>query len=147
MYPLLRSKRFNVVLRWTTPWRVEVRAMDFDARKLRVLEALASDERDKSRAGGVDAPIADLIARINLHPFFFTTSSCSGRISIFSENSGTPKGDGTVGGSMESGDGVAEVAQNGDFDIESKKTKKKKLKGGDWVYVSHETALEQEVIS
>ena len=123
--------------------------MDFDARKLRVLEALASDERDKSRAGGVDAPIADLIARINLHPFFFTTSSCSGRTSIFSENSGTSKAlgvDGTIGHSMESGDGVAEAAQNGGFNIDSKK-KKKKLKGGDWVFVSHETALEQEVIS
>lgn len=86
---------------------------DFDERKHAVLQGLASDEKDKSRAGGVDAPIAALIDRINGHPLYFTTSSCSGRISIFSEDDG-------------------------------KKTKKNK-KGGDWVYVSHATAVDSEV--
>jgi len=95
---------------------------DFDDRKQAVLEGLASDVRDKSRAGGVDAPIASLIDRINRHPQYFTTSSCSGRISIFSESAPDDSG------------GASTVG---------KKTKKKK--GGDWVYVSHETAAESEV--
>eukprot|EP00897_Mesotaenium_endlicherianum_P001880 jgi/Mesen1/171/ME1133575C07572 len=57
----------------------------FHARKASVLAELASSERDKSRKGGVDAPIASLIESINEHEGFFTTSSCSGRISLFLE--------------------------------------------------------------
>ncbi|CAI7903503.1 unnamed protein product [Closterium sp. NIES-54] len=53
-----------------------------DARKAAVLAALASVERDKSLKGGLDAPIADLVAEINGHNDLFTTSSCSGRISL-----------------------------------------------------------------
>ncbi|CAI5474525.1 unnamed protein product [Closterium sp. Yama58-4] len=47
----------------------------FDARKAAVLAALASAERDKSLKGGLDAPIADLVAEINGHDDLFTTSS------------------------------------------------------------------------
>ena len=105
----------------------------FEARKQAVLESLASDARDKSRAGGVDAPIADLIHRINQHPFFFTTSSCSGRVSIFSE--ATPK-------SVSVSETAADDGRVEATAIGAVKTKKK---GGDWVYVSHETALGDEV--
>ena len=38
---------------------------------------------DLSRKGAIDAPIADLVKEINLGDNFFTTSSCSGRISVF----------------------------------------------------------------
>lgn len=38
---------------------------------------------DRSRAGGVDAPIRDLIELLNRHPHLYTTSSCSGRITVF----------------------------------------------------------------
>ncbi len=38
---------------------------------------------DRSRAGGVDAPIRDLVATLNRHADLFTTSSCSGRVSVF----------------------------------------------------------------
>lgn len=103
----------------------------FEERKRAVLESLASDARDKSRAGGVDAPIADLIHRINQHPFFFTTSSCSGRVSIFSE--ATPK--------LES---VSETSDDTCVGATANGALKTKKKGGDWVYVSHETALEDE---
>jgi len=34
---------------------------------------------DKSRKGSVDQQILELVTAINLHPDFFTTSSCSGR--------------------------------------------------------------------
>lgn len=99
---------------------------DFDDRKQAVLQGLASEVKDKSRAGGVDAPIAALIDRINWHPQYFTTSSCSGRISIFSES--TPDDGG---------------GHDGETATVGKKTKKKK--GGDWVYVSHAPAVETEV--
>lgn len=33
---------------------------------------------DKSRAGGVDEPIRDLVALVNTLPDVYTTSSCSG---------------------------------------------------------------------
>lgn len=40
---------------------------------------------DKSRKGSVDAPIEGLIALINARGDVYTTSSCSGRISVFAE--------------------------------------------------------------
>lgn len=36
--------------------------------------ALQSECKDKSRKGGLDAPIADLVELINSHPDIFTTS-------------------------------------------------------------------------
>ena len=38
---------------------------------------------DKSRAGGVDEPIQDLVALVNRLPDVYTTSSCSGMPSVF----------------------------------------------------------------
>ena len=38
---------------------------------------------DRSKKGGVDAPIAGLIDALNSSPAYFTTSSCSGRIVVF----------------------------------------------------------------
>lgn len=84
--------------------------MDFLARKQAVLQALASQARDKSKKGGVDSPIRGLIERINQHPCYVTTSSCSGRVSVFLEPAA------------------------------KEQHKKKKKKGGEWVYVSHEPA-------
>ena len=40
---------------------------------------------DKSRKGSVDAPIEGLIELINSRGDVYTTSSCSGRISVFAE--------------------------------------------------------------
>jgi tRNA(Phe) wybutosine-synthesizing methylase Tyw3 len=126
--------------------------MDFDARKRSVMEGLASDEKDKSRKGGVDAPIAALITRINSHPLFFTTSSCSGRVSIFSEASSLR----TVGSTQAQEDVTAtnlctpetniEEDGNQKMDTDTKKKKKKKKKGGDWVYVTHDAAIADELI-
>ncbi len=56
--------------------------MDYDAwlkLKQRRMEAL---EEAKSK-GFVDQPIMGLIDKINKHPNYFTTSSCSGRILLF----------------------------------------------------------------
>ena len=46
----------------------------FMSRKAAVLAELASAERDKSKKGGLDAPIKDLVDRINGQDSFFSTS-------------------------------------------------------------------------
>lgn len=40
---------------------------------------------DRSKKGSIDTPIISLIEAINTSPFCYTTSSCSGRIIIYSE--------------------------------------------------------------
>nr|GMC77290.1 tRNA wybutosine-synthesizing protein 2/3/4 [Ipomoea batatas] len=57
--------------------------MEFEKRKAATLASMNSPEPDKSPKGNIDAPILPLLAAINSHPSYFTTSSCSGRISIF----------------------------------------------------------------
>ena len=49
--------------------------------KKRVLQ----DKVDISKKGSVDAPIVHLVQYINDHDNYYTTSSCSGRILVFSE--------------------------------------------------------------
>ncbi|KAF5729052.1 Met-10+ like family protein / kelch repeat-containing protein putative isoform 1 [Tripterygium wilfordii] len=85
--------------------------MDFQKRKASAIAALASTETDKSPKGTLDAAIVPLIDAINCQPSYFTTSSCSGRISIFSH----PK-------------------------ITDGKVPRKKARGGTWIFVSHEPA-------
>lgn len=53
---------------------------------------------DKSRKGSVDAPIVDLVGLINGHPSIFTTSSCSGRLSVFGERNKSAPEQKTKGG-------------------------------------------------
>ncbi len=50
----------------------------FEQRRQQVLDALSSQETDKSRAGGVDARITPLVDGMNKHLHLYTTSSCSG---------------------------------------------------------------------
>ncbi|EIE26282.1 Clavaminate synthase-like protein, partial [Coccomyxa subellipsoidea C-169] len=75
---------------------------------------------DKSRAGGVDGPIADLVASLNSWPDIFTTSSIirlcmTGRVSVFAEPTDATRAAGQ--------------------------------KGGEWVYVTHGHADAEEIIS
>jgi tRNA wybutosine-synthesizing protein 3 len=56
----------------------------FDAAKERVLQELVACI-DRSKKGGVDAPIANLLTTLNGLPDYVTTSSCSGRVAIFCE--------------------------------------------------------------
>nr|Q8H4D4.1 RecName: Full=tRNA wybutosine-synthesizing protein 2/3/4; Includes: RecName: Full=tRNA wybutosine-synthesizing protein 3 homolog; Short=tRNA-yW-synthesizing protein 3; AltName: Full=tRNA(Phe) 7-((3-amino-3-carboxypropyl)-4-demethylwyosine(37)-N(4))-methyltransferase; Includes: RecName: Full=tRNA wybutosine-synthesizing protein 2 homolog; Short=tRNA-yW-synthesizing protein 2; AltName: Full=tRNA(Phe) (4-demethylwyosine(37)-C(7)) aminocarboxypropyltransferase [Oryza sativa Japonica Group]BAC20692. len=90
--------------------------MEFDRRKAAALAALASPAPDKSPKGGVDAPIAPLLDALNSHPDLFTTSSCSGRVSVLAQPPPPQQAD--PGGA---------------------KTKKK-ARGGGWVYISHDPA-------
>jgi tRNA wybutosine-synthesizing protein 3 len=55
--------------------------MSFDEQKEKYLEALYKP--DRSKKGGVDEYVSNLINFINHLPNFYTTSSCSGRISLF----------------------------------------------------------------
>ena len=50
-----------------------------------LVETLDSERRDKSPKGFIDAPILDLIHIINKHPYYYTTSSCSGRVAVYCE--------------------------------------------------------------
>ena len=64
----------------------------FDARKAAVLAALRSEEPDKSPKGGLDAPCAALVTWLNAQHDVCTTSSCSGRVSLFAHAPGRAKG-------------------------------------------------------
>ncbi|CAO2842541.1 unnamed protein product [Amaranthus hypochondriacus] len=66
--------------------------MEFEKRKAATMASIASTEIDKSPKGTIDTPIIPLLNTINNHPCYFTTSSCSGRISIFSHLPNKPKG-------------------------------------------------------
>lgn len=101
----------------------------FIAKKAKILADLAGpidDYTDASPKGSVDTPIIPLITEINTLPQFVTTSSCSGRISVYLEGS---KDDGHVDESAVLAEGgvKATVAGTGG-----------KGGGGRWLYVSHD---------
>ena len=68
--------------------------MDFDAQKRTYLAGLASEEKDRSKKGSVDAEIMPLLDAINRQPDFYTTSSCAGRIDLFREPASGKKHEG-----------------------------------------------------
>lgn len=89
----------------------------FDARKAIELANLALDadaDADRSRAGRVDARCVEFVREVCASEDFFTTSSCSGRVSVFADR------------------GAREVERG--------------LKGGRWVYVSHDPARGRAVV-
>jgi tRNA wybutosine-synthesizing protein 5 len=63
---------------------------DFDHRKVVSLSSIISD--DKSPKGSVDAPILGLVNFLNSQADYYTTSSCSGRISLYQHNPNSSKG-------------------------------------------------------
>lgn len=63
----------------------------FDRSKKSVLEKLSFT--DKSRKGGVDVDALPIVVALNKLDNFYTTSSCSGRISLFRESSSKKKFD------------------------------------------------------
>ncbi|XWS12834.1 hypothetical protein CRYUN_Cryun37aG0124300 [Craigia yunnanensis] len=94
--------------------------MDFGKRKALMLASLSSNETDKSPKGTLDTPIIPLLNALNNHPSYFTTSSCSGRISILSQPKPNPN---------------------------SNNPTKKKARGGTWIFITHDTADPDSVIS
>jgi len=65
--------------------------VNFDSQKEQSLSAV-----DLSRKGSVDVPILDLVNWINNLADYYTTSSCSGRIVLFSLSSDKNKKKGTI---------------------------------------------------
>ena len=57
-----------------------VKMADFEKQKVACLSQV-----DMSKKGSIDDQIVDLIQYVNAKENYFTTSSCSGRISVFSE--------------------------------------------------------------
>lgn len=57
----------------------------FDQKKAYILQEIASDVTDASPKGTIDEPCWPIIQTINSHPDMVTTSSCSGRVSVFLE--------------------------------------------------------------
>lgn len=80
---------------------------EFDIYKGKILKELALNEADLSPKGNVDEPIWPLIHLINSLDDYVTTSSCSGRVSVFLEGQKTGSGLGAKG------------------------------RGGKWLFVSH----------
>ncbi|TKY54013.1 tRNA wybutosine-synthesizing protein 2/3/4 [Spatholobus suberectus] len=91
--------------------------MEFEKRKAATLASLSSTESDKSPKGSLDAPIIPLLNALNQSPSYFTTSSCSGRISILSQP------------------------------LSPSPNAKKKARGGTWLFVSHDPADPDSVLS
>lgn len=97
--------------------RRRVAMATFDARKALELANLALDadaDADRSRAGRVDARCVEFVREVCASEDFFTTSSCSGRVSVFADR------------------GAREVERG--------------VKGGRWVYVSHDPARGRAVV-
>ncbi|KAF3918053.1 hypothetical protein ABW21_db0205306 [Orbilia brochopaga] len=63
----------------------EKQRQEFKAKKTKILNDLASDEPDASPKGSVDTHILPLIELLNQQDGIVTTSSCSGRVSVFLE--------------------------------------------------------------
>jgi tRNA(Phe) wybutosine-synthesizing methylase Tyw3 len=103
----------------------------FEARKQKILEQLdAPDDEyhDLSPKGSVDAPIRDLISEINSLQGLVTTSSCSGRISVFLEGR---KADTEVPDPLSEGEN-SRAGPGG------------KGGGGAWLFISHTPAERDE---
>lgn len=99
----------------------------FTAKKNSILSSLSIPEisyTDLSPKGSVDIPIKPLIDRINALDGIVTTSSCSGRVSVFLE--------GRKGGKSEKEDG------DGVRGLEQIAVPGGKGRGGRWLFVSHE---------
>lgn len=91
----------------------------FNARKRKILKQLDAPDgeyHDLSPKGSIDAPIRDLITEINGFDGIVTTSSCSGRISVFLEGR---KADSDSGEEQRAGPGG-------------------KGGGGVWLFISHD---------
>ena len=115
----------------------------FVAKKTKILTDLAGpieDYDDASPKGSIDTPIVSLIANINSLPQFVTTSSCSGRISVYLEGeksgghveehgipTGEPSEEGAAKEVVKDKGGNVTIAGTGG-----------KGGGGRWLYVSHD---------
>lgn len=100
---------------------------DFDQKKQHILKeiGLNSEENpDASPKGTIDDLCIPLITLINSHRDMVTTSSCSGRLSVFLEGSKQLKQDAGAASTSAEDRGQVKIGAKGD--------------GGHWLFVSHE---------
>jgi tRNA G37 N-methylase Trm5/tRNA(Phe) wybutosine-synthesizing methylase Tyw3 len=62
---------------------------DFALAKQQGLLAFTDPDHDNSPKGSIDFPIRELCRTVNMHPDYFTLSTCSGRISLFESSAAT----------------------------------------------------------
>jgi len=107
----------------------------FDDRKSRILAQLSSSSPDASPKGSIDVQIQAQVQRLNEHNDVVTTSSCSGRISVFLEGAKTqePEVYTTEGESP-----PLEVRNGGPKGTATVAGVGGKGGGGRWLFVSHE---------
>ena len=130
----------------------------FPHQKQRILVALGTpDEHDRSRKGGVDEPVRELIEFLNTRAHYVTTSSCSGRISVFGssplckpqeEGSAAEPSEGTA---AEHGSEAAEVRGVGERVAgiaggSDERVAKAFAKSGEWMFVSHDAVEPRDVL-
>lgn len=104
---------------------------DFVARKRRILQLIdvpEEDYKDLSPIGAIDPGIRQLVHQINALDGFVTTSSCAGRIAVYSE---VQRGPGTI-------DTAAPEELAASIQVTSEGPSKSGKGGGEWLYVSHE---------
>lgn len=112
-------------------------APSFVAKKsaiLRDLSTPASSYEDASPKGSIDVGIVDLIDRINKLDGLVTTSSCSGRISVFAEGKKKAEDRQVDEDPTKGVDGREQSSQ----DKETVAGTGGKGGGGKWLYVSHD---------
>ncbi|CAR30011.1 hypothetical protein ZYGR_0AD07010 [Zygosaccharomyces rouxii] len=80
-----------------------VRQNPFDQKKASILTGIDSEKPDLSPKGDIDVLCIPIIDLINSHQDMVTTSSCSGRVSVFVEGTKFHKGKIKTGGKGEGG--------------------------------------------
>lgn len=132
----------------------------FDGHKAIVLAELAemgsAEYSDKSPKGSVDAAVVDLVKDINASRDFVTTSSCSGRVSLFyeGEQSSSDKSDSEANADVQSQD--LQISRQNDAvqlqiddaeEINARQQQAPRKGQGRWLGVNHDRALSsQEVL-
>ena len=109
----------------------------FETRKTQKMEAISCGS-DKSKKGSFDAPIEDMLDHLNLHGEYVSTSSCSGRVAIFWENTATDTGVWTPANAAVA---PGEAAPEGD----TRRNKKGGL-GGQWLLCRHGAVTAEDVL-
>lgn len=115
----------------------------FTQKKRYILDQLAqtdAENTDASPKGTVDEHLLGLINLINLHPDMVTTSSCSGRLSVFLEGEKSIINHGSNRGSQQQ----QQQEEEEEDEVESREKIGGKGAGGKWLYVTHEP---EDVIS
>lgn len=110
----------------------------FDTRKLKIMADITSSAPDASPKGTIDTHIIPLITLLNGHTDIVTTSSCSGRVSVFLEGAKRLKG-------------ADDLMERPDAHFSEEPSSPPKAAyggkgGGMWLYVSHDPIATPEVI-